>query len=271
MRPLPVVGAPTTRGQAVRGRLAQQRVPERVAAAVRPDEHAGRHRLREGGVERVVGQSRRPEQQVVVHRLPSDGRHLDECPGGLGQPREPVPEEVARERGAGGTGRDPGSHELLDEEGQPRGPLCRLLDDGSLRHRSGQRLEVLGHLLPGEPSRTDQGDLRQARQLRDPLTDQVERRVRGPDGHHHQQLLVAGRPDEVVEEVQAGLVGPVHVLEHDRRAAMPRGVEQPGGHRGQDLPSGHDGLVGDAERRVRLQRLHDSGPGLERELSSRPR
>ena len=104
----------------------------------------------------------------------------------------------------------------------------------SLRRSS----DLVAHLLLGEAGQFDAGAVPQPGQVGNQRPAALVGRVAGAGRHDQQQLLVAQRPSEELQEVTARLVCPVHVLDHDHQPARPRDVAQQTRHAVEQLRLG---------------------------------
>ena len=107
-----------------------------------------------------------------------------------------------------------GLGELLDEQRHAVGPGDDLLQDGvgqrvAARHRRGQ----CSALPPGQPVQRYQRRVRPAAPGRGEV---------GAEGQQHQHPLARDPPDEPVEQLQRGRVGPVQIFE-DGQHRLPAG------------------------------------------------
>ncbi len=215
--------------------LAEQRVAERDRATA-PDQDATGDRVGEAGVE-VAGRERARRGEVGRRRIQDRQRgRLHDRPGRGRQAREAVPEQPVRQYPDLA---EVGVHQLLDQHGHALG------DRGDPRHvRGGERRAVaqlgdlLGDLAARQSGDLDAGRVPQARQAGEELPGLLVGGVVGPGGHQEQQPLVPDRPGQVVQEVAAGLVRPVHVLHHHDQRSRAGHVAQQAHDRAEDLRPG---------------------------------
>ena len=214
---------PLPRQQVGEHRFPQQRVPEPEAAVVGDHQQVVVHRLGQRRLQLAGGQPSDGGHQLVPHPPPGHRGDPQHLLGGVRSLLDPGQQDVG-ERGRQRLAAAARGEQLLGVERVALGARDDVLD------------RLLGHptLGAGEPA-DEVPDLgvRQRRELqpldaREPhqLGEQRPQRmptvqVVGAVGRHDHDRLVDQPGQQVAEQVAAGPVGPVHVLQHDRAAGRP--------------------------------------------------
>ena len=226
-------------GQAGQHRLPEERVVEVHGLPV-SDEHAGGHGDRKPLVERrLVGQCH-GRQIGDAGGSHGQGRRLDHRAPGRGKRRYTVPEQpfghlVGFERG--------GVDQLLHQERHSLRQLDYPIDTTIVeRCPAVEVAHLVGRFAFVEAPQRDAHGERETGEVGDAGAHVVVRRVRRTYGEEHGQPFVAQRPREIGQQVEAGLVGPVDVLDHDEDGASSGDAANDLGDRGVTVGSAASGF-----------------------------
>ena len=217
--------------------LAQQRVPEAVAAVVGDHQQVVVHRLGQRLFEVRRRQAADSSHQLVPDPPARDGRDPQHLLGGRGPLLHPRQQDVGQPEGQG-LAVQPGGQQLLGVERVALGAgddvvHRRLRQPARAR---GQAPDQRAHLGVRERRQLDPLDAGQADQLGEQGAQrmtavQVVGAVGGDDGHR----LVDQPRQEVAQQVATRPVGPVHVLQHDQQRPGRRELADQSGHRLEQL------------------------------------
>ena len=211
--------------------LAEQRVPERVVAAV-GDEDVEVDRTAQTRVERGVVEPGDRAEHLVADPAPGHAGRAHHLTGGVVEAVEPDEQhigQVDRELVGATVVRHGGADQLLDEE---RVALGAGHDVGG--HRAERRLRELGRELGdqvpdgalGQRAELDPADVAQSRPLGDLTAQRVAAvQVVGAVGDH-QAGARDGAGEEEGEHVAGRLVGPVGVLDHEQERSPTGGLDE---------------------------------------------
>ena len=233
----PGVGAHAlARQQVVVDRLAQQRVPEPVALALVGHEHLVGDGLAQRRLDLGGGQGGHPEQQRVGDPAAGDARDPHQLLGAGGQLVEPGGEHVGEGPGqlgqavratAVGGG---GGEELLGEVGVAVGAAVHVEHHLARDGPTAQQPEVAAELVGAERGEVDPLDDGQPRQLAEQRSERVAAvQVVGAVGGDHEHALVPQAGGDEAQQVAAGGVGPVQVLDDEQDGAVLRTERAEGG------------------------------------------
>ena len=232
-----VQAAVLARQQVVVHGLADQFVPERVAVPAGV-QHVGGHRGTDRAGQRRVVKSAHRGQQPVPGRRAAGAGHPEQFLGVLRQPPDALQQQVTE-----GFRQLPAylavtAEQRLDEQRVALGPVVQRLGQVPVRLAAQDAHGQLAGVLPGQPLQLDPlhpGDPVQRGQQRAQRMGAVQLvgAVRDHDQQPAERPLV---PDQERQQVPAGPVGPVRVLDHQHHRRVPGQVlerpeyllEQPG-------------------------------------------
>ena len=211
-------------------RLAQQRVAERVRAALGLEhDQLRRDRLAQRvGAHRLVQLEDRG-QQAVADAPPARGQRAQHAPRRLGELLDPDAEDVAQGRREAGS--RPGGHELLGVERVALRAREHRLEQAGIHRVPDDAGELLGQLPLRERPQVDPLDTAGAHEL----GQQRAQRVRAADvvdsiGADDQDALALQVAHEEADQVARRGIGPVEVLQDQQdRTVRPR-TRQPVEH-----------------------------------------
>jgi hypothetical protein len=221
------------RQQVAVDRLLQQRVAERVAPGGGVGrQHPGADRLLQALLQLGLGLAGDAGQQPVGHPAAHDRRHPQHPLGRLRQPLDPGQQHLGQGRrqldpGVGG----PGGQQLLGVERVALRAGEDVLQPVRRQRSSGDRLQVLGQLDPGEGGQLQPLHRGQPDQLGQQRPQRVAAvQLVGPvaDGHGHP--AGAQGAGQEGDQVAGGPVGPVQVLQHQHHRGPLGQAHQHGPH-----------------------------------------
>ena len=215
MQPDPLAGQ-----QVVVHRLAEQRVPEGVARALR-HQHVHLDRLAQRLLEHARLDSGGSRQQAVGDPAAGDAGRPDDLAGGVVEPVEADEQEVGevgRHPTTGATGR---SDELLDEERVALGAVDDVGDLGVADGLGVQLVDERAHVGGRERVELEPIDAADARPLGDLGAQRVATvQVVGAVGRHDPDRTEEGPGEQEAEHVAGRLVGPVGVLDDEQHRRL---------------------------------------------------
>ena len=209
--------------------LAQQRVPERIAAdAVGIDEDPAAHRLTQRVGDFRMGRLEDGGQDLVIDAPPRGGRRAQHLPGPRRKIGESCREHLAQARSERPVAiRDAvrSGRELLEVERVPAGPLRQVLEavGGQACHATGG--EQIPALRAVERSKLQPVHAGIAVQLGEEVTHLPGRvEVVGPDEQDEEHPRPARVAQQELEELEGAGVRPLQVVDdhHARRATRQR-------------------------------------------------
>ena len=221
------------RQQVAVDRLLQQRMAKRVAPGGGVGrQHPGADRLVQALLQLGLGLAGNRGEQPVGHPAAGHRRHPQHLLGRLRQPLDPGQQhldEGRRQLDPGVAG--PGGQQLLGVE---RVALRAGVDALHLlrrQRRSGDRLQVLGQLGPGERGQLQPLHRRQPDQLGQQRPQRVPPvQLVGPVADDQRHLARPQGAGQEGDQVPGGAVGPVQVLQHQRHRGPFGEAHQHGPH-----------------------------------------
>ena len=219
-----VEDGPLRRQRLVVQRLGHEGMAERVdraAPVVQREQHLGLDRGPEPPDRLLVLDLGELHEQLVIESTADRRRDLEERSRVVGQRHQSDREDVAERVGQVPVRERAARDELLDEERVAVGPLVEARDRGRVHIRSDQLRQERRRLGPVQRRELDALHRREAAELGHEREDGVATvdlvaSIR-EDQQHPVVALVAG---EVAHEVAGRSVGPVHVLDHQRRRSI---------------------------------------------------
>jgi hypothetical protein len=225
---------PFPRQQVGQHRLAQQRVPEPVAAVVGDDQQVVVDRLGERGLE-ITGREATDGGDQLVPDPPSGDRRDPQHLLGRGRPLLHAGQQDVGQAQWQRLAVQPRGEQLLGVEGVALGPGHDVVD-GRLRKIGGQPAHEGTDVGVREGGQLDPLDARQAHELGEQRTERMTAvQVVGAVGGDHGDRLVDQPGQQVAQQVAAGPVGPVHVLQDHQQGPGRRELADQAGHRLEEL------------------------------------
>ncbi len=207
----PVPAGPLAGEQVGVHRLLEQGVTEGVPLPLRP-QHLRVDRLPQGLVQGRPVEPAHREQEVVGHASPAHRGEPGHLARGRAEPLQPVEQHLGQP--VGHAGAVPGGEELLGEVRVALGAGQDPAHDRGRDRPAGQGGEERGHALGVERGQLHPADVGQPRQVAQQAADRVGPvQVVAAVAGHDQDALPAHPAQEVPEQVTAGGVGPVQVLQ----------------------------------------------------------
>ncbi len=208
-------------------RFGEQGMPEGDPVGVLGPQHVMGDGLAQGRIEgQVVGEPGVLRGDGPQQRLghPAAGYRRD-AGQGLHRWVEPFESGMQDIRQRSGKGRRvrPALDQLLGEVGVALRPGQHPLQGGLRQHPAGDRLTELGQLVVGEGRQLDVVDLRVPQQFgQDRAQRMTPVQIVGAVGADHQQVLPPQPGEQEPQDVAAGRIGPVQVLDHQHQRTFRR-------------------------------------------------
>ena len=205
-------------------RLVEQGVPERVAVlAVGVEDPQG-----DGGaqplLEVVVGDPGRGAQQVVADAAAPHGGGPHEVGDVGGQGLQPGQDDVGEGGGQRALQRGAGEQELRGVVGVALGAVVDPAQGRGVDVVAGEVEQELAHLLGGERLQRDAAHRGEPAELGEHRAQRVAPvQVVGADGRDDEEAFLPHPAQQEGQQVPAGAVGPVQVLEHEQDGALAGG------------------------------------------------
>jgi hypothetical protein len=191
-----------------------------------------REQLLQCGDRLLLAAPARLADQLEVEGAADDRRGGEQLPAGLADRAEPPAQQLADPAGQGRSGHPSalpghGGQVLDQEERQALGLPVQVVGGVSTARR--HRPDQLGHLRLAKAPQEQAAGRARALRLRQQAAQAVPpRHLLASPGRHDRQPLAAQPPDQVGEQVERGVVGPVQVVEqeHARAGTGQRGQQR---------------------------------------------
>ena len=207
--------------------LAQERVPEAVAAVVVGDEDVAVDGLAQRVAQRALVEAAGPGQQRMVGPL-ADGDEPQDLLRGLGQVLDAQHQRVAQRVRRGAAAVEPGGEQLLAVQRVAARARPQPLEQVGLGRRAEDVGELAGELLAGQRLERDAAGARVALDLGQQRAQRVAAvQLVGPVGADQEHALGHQAARQEGERRPRRAIGPVQVLDQEQhRALLAERVEQ---------------------------------------------